>query len=125
VTGSRREAIAARVHPAEMPDPVPLEMPAGYGGPPTMRELVQTYVEETLSKQAVEDDFGTFEEEDDFEIEEQEMLDLSGYEVREYEMVEEVPQADASPAEGPPVEESPAPSEAPPVNPGTPAEPAD
>ncbi len=50
VTGTRREAIQARVHRGEPEDPVRLEMPIGMAGPPTMREMVQTYVEETLSQ---------------------------------------------------------------------------
>ena len=115
VTGSRREAIAARTHVPEPHDPVRLEMPIGMQGPPSMRALVQQYVREAVSEQAHSDDLGSFEEEDDFEEEDPELLDLSGYEIREYEMVEEFPQADASPPEGEAVEEPQAPSEAPPV----------
>ncbi len=102
----RREKINGRESAPELLDPVPLEMPIGYGGPPSMRELVQEYVRETMSESR-EPELGSFEEEDDFGEEEPELLDLSGFEVVEYEMVEEfAPEAPASPA--PPAAEPPA-----------------
>ncbi len=107
MTGSRREVIQSRPSDREHPDPIPLEMPIGYGGPPSMRELVQEYVEQTLSRQAQSEGLGTFEEEDDFDVDDDEMLDLSGYEVHEYEMVPEGP-------EGEPVADDPAPPDNPP-----------
>ncbi len=99
----------------EVPDPTPLEIPIGYGAPPTMRELVQEYVEGALSQQAAEDDFGTFEEEDDFEEDDEALLDLSGYEVTEFEMVDEDPQPDPAPPEGAPVDGSEDPPTEPPI----------
>ncbi len=106
LTSSRREAIHARATPGEVPDPIPLEMPIGYGGPPSMREMVHEYVRGALSEHAAEQHLGTFEEEDDFEADDPTLLDLSGYEVTEYEMVEEDPTGEVVPAEDPPSRES-------------------
>ncbi len=88
----RREAIQARVSQGEIPDPIPLEMPIGMEQPPSMRELVQEYVRSEMSQQAAEADMGTFEEEDDFDEEDEALLDLSGFEVHEFEMVDEDPE---------------------------------
>ena len=102
--GSRREAIHARVSEREVPDPIPVELPLGMGGPPSMRELVQEYVEGALSQRAEEVQMGTFEEEDDFEADDPMLLDLSGFEVNEYEMVEEEVEEGPVPAPVEPVE---------------------
>lgn len=104
--GSRRAAIQARRSEPEVPDPIPIEMPIGMGGPPSMRELVHEYVEGALSQHAAEVEMGTFEEEDDFEADDPMLFDLSGFEVSEYEMVdddldEEPPEAPAAPVEAP------------------------
>ncbi len=118
----RRERIHARVRVPEVLDPIPLELPVGYNAEPSMRDLVQEYVRGALSQQAAEENLGTFEEEDDFEEENPNLLDLSGYEVTEFEMVDEYPAPDAAPPGGPPegteVPSSPDPSpppESPPV----------
>ncbi len=105
VSKSRRERINDRVHPGEIPDPVPLEIPVELRGPPTTRELVQQYVAEAVSAQAVEDGYGSFEEEDDFEIPDETLLDLSGYEVIE------IPMEDEAPPDAAPPEPAPAPPE--------------
>lgn len=104
LSGARRDKINGRVSAPETLDPTPVEIPLEMQGPPSMRELVQEMVEGAMSKKAADDGYGTFEEEDDFEAEDENLLDLSGYEVTEYPMVEEAPQADAAPPEGDPVE---------------------
>lgn len=93
---TQRSRIQARPRDPEDLDPIPLAIPVD-NSPPSMRELVQEYVEDALSKHAIENDMGTFAEEDDFEEEDPELLNLSGFEVQDYEMEEEIPIADASP----------------------------
>ena len=75
----------------EHPDPTPLEVPVGMNLPPTLTELVKQHVEGAVSQWAQEHKLGTFEEEDDFEPEDEDLLPLSGYEVTEYQMVEDAP----------------------------------
>ncbi len=112
----RRQRIDARVRVPEVLDPIPLELPVGYNAEPSMRDLVQEYVRGALSQQAAEENLGTFEEEDDFEEENPELLDLSGYEITEFEMVDENPAPDAAPPGGPPggTEVPPSPDPSPP-----------
>ncbi len=102
--GARRDRIQARPKDREVPDPTPIEAPIGMEIPPTMRELVQEYVEGAMSRAAAESQMGTFEEEDDFDEDDEGLLDLSGFEVHHYDMVDESPEADAAPPEGPPVQ---------------------
>ena len=89
---SRREILTANAqadHLKEHPDPTPMEAPVGYDAPPTLTELVQQHVEGAMSEWAHEHKLGTFEEEDDFEPEDEDLFPLSGYEVTEYEMEDE------------------------------------
>jgi len=102
--GCRRDKINARAPAREVPDPTPIELPIGYDRPPTMRELVHEYVEGAMSAKAAESDYGTFEEEDDFEEDDPNLLDLSGYEVSEFEMVEEDETGEVITPESPPVD---------------------
>ncbi len=123
--GARRDRIHAREKIREVPDPIPLEMPIGMESPPSMRELVQEYVRTELSQHASDTDMGTFEEEDDFEEDDPALLDLSGFEVHEFEMVAEDAQGEPtadSDLEGREPEKAPAvavpvPAEPPPVVP--------
>ncbi len=117
VTKSRRERIQSRPHLVETPDPIPLEIPLSLRQPPSTRELVQQYVQEAVSAQAVEDGYGSFEEEDDFEDEDERLLDLSGFEVTEFPMEDEGP-ADAAPPEASPPEGPTEPPGTPEVAPG-------
>ncbi len=109
----RRVAIQNRVSAPEVLDPVPVELPVGMQGPPSMRELVQEYVRGAMSDYAEEHELGTFDEEDDFEPENEELLDLSGYEVVEFPMVDESAADDTATA-----------AEPQPAEPGAPQEPA-
>lgn len=52
----------------ELPDPVPLVMPAGFKRPETLAEQVQRLVRGSLSRQAQEAGFESFEESEDFEL---------------------------------------------------------
>lgn len=117
----RRQLLRDRDPGKEVPDPVPLEMPVGYETPPTMEEMIQQYVRQELSVQAQEQGFGTFEEEDDFEIEDPEEISMSGFEVDEFAMTDEEAIEDASPPSAAPEaseEPSAAPAEPSVENPG-------
>ena len=106
-------ASGAREHPS----PIPVAIPVGYDQPDTMAEMVQKYVRQEMSVHAKENAMGTFEEEDDFEIDDDQLdLPLSGYEVHEYDMVDE-----PDPTVAPSTEPAPEPSQEPPA---TPAEPS-
>lgn len=52
----------------EVPDPRPLQIPAGFKRPETLAETVQRLVRGQLSRQAQEQGFETFEESEDFDI---------------------------------------------------------
>ncbi len=106
----RRELINDRVNAGEVPDPVPLELPVGFGEEPSMRSMVQEMVRGELSQYAADHEMGTFAEEDDFEEENPELLDLSGYEVHEFGMVPEEDEEDPAP---PVSEAAPSPETAP------------
>ncbi len=93
---SRRERQAASAPDGrEQPDQTPVEIPVGFDQPPTLTELVQQTVRTVMSNQAAEEGLGTFEEEDDFAPENEDLLFLSGFEVTEYEMEDEAPLEDA------------------------------
>lgn len=98
----RRERINMRSPLREIPDKTPVEVPVGYKSPPTLAELVQTYVRQEVSQAASAQGLGTFEEEDDYEIEDPDDLPFSQYEVTEYQMAEEIEVIDASPPDGEP-----------------------
>ena len=66
-----------------------MAVPTGYETPPTMTELIQLYVREEVSQAASAQNMGTFEEEDDFEEDDEELLPVGQYEVNEYEMAED------------------------------------
>ncbi len=79
----------------EHPDPTPIEIPLGFQAPPSLKEMVQEAVRTQFSAYAESQDLGTFEQEDDFEPEDEDLLILSGFEVTEYEMEDEAPLDDA------------------------------
>jgi len=95
---SRRDAINARVSHPEALDPTPLAVPVEHQGPPSMEQLVQQYVASAFIDYAKENDMETFAEADDFEAEDEEVLNLSGFEVSEFPMEEEYPESDPPPA---------------------------
>ena len=65
-----RRVILERPKDREIPDPVPIHIP-GDERPPTLREEMQRFIREEISRAAIagESGHGSFEEEDDFEIE--------------------------------------------------------
>jgi len=80
----------------EIPDPTPLEMPAGMNRPLTIEEQIQRYVRGHLSRMAAENGQETFEEADDLEMDEYDDPDdiMTPYEV--HVMASEIAGKDAS-----------------------------
>lgn len=70
---SRREAIRESRVPGETPDQTPVHVPGKSDRPLTLREELRRFVRQELSRQAEEKmDAGSFQDEDDFEIPENE-----------------------------------------------------
>ena len=61
-------------------DTTPVEMPLGYRTPTPLQDLIASMVREAVALETGED-FETPEEADDFEVEDEELLDLSPYEI--------------------------------------------
>lgn len=72
----------------ELPDPTPLEVPLNWKRPPSMQELIKQHIRSEMSRQAADTGMETFEEADDFDVDE-DPDPLSQYELRE--MAEERP----------------------------------
>lgn len=72
----------------EIPDPTPLEVPLHWKRPPTLQDTIRQFIRTELSNQAVDQGAESFEEADDFDMDE-EPDPLSAYEMRE--MQEESP----------------------------------
>lgn len=68
----------------EYPDPTPVEMPLGFKRPPTLQEEIQRLIRVQMSQAAQDSGMETFEEADDFEVDE-DPDPLSPYEVMEME----------------------------------------
>lgn len=66
----------------EFPDPTPVEMPLGFKRPPSLQEEIQRLIRVQMSQLAQEDGYESFEEADDFEVDE-DPDPLSPYEVVE------------------------------------------
>lgn len=56
----------------EIPDPTPVEIPAGISKPESMNDMIRRYVRIEASKIAEANDMETFEEADDFEVDDME-----------------------------------------------------
>lgn len=63
-----REFIRGNRVKGEIPDPVPLQVPDSCQRPPSLREEMQKYVRSEISKLARDNDLGSFEDEDDFDL---------------------------------------------------------
>lgn len=63
----------------EYPDPVPMQPPVGYQPEPSITELIRMFVRRELSQQ-VADEYDTFEEAEDFDIEDDPADPLTPYE---------------------------------------------
>lgn len=72
----------------EVLDSTPLEIPLSWKRPPSLRDQIKQFVRSELSNRASEEGFDTFEEADDFDVDE-DPDPLSAYELKEAR--EEVP----------------------------------
>lgn len=52
----------------ETPDPRPMAVPVGFTAPPSLIEMIRTYVRRELSQNAVKHQAESFEEADDFDV---------------------------------------------------------
>lgn len=65
----------------EVPDSVPMEPPVGYRAPPNLTEMIRTMVRnEMFMKEVASAGYETFEESDDFDIEDDPLDPLTPYE---------------------------------------------
>jgi len=65
----------------EMPDPVPTAPPVGYQAPPDLMQMIRTMIHgEKLREELLKQELETFEEADDFEIEDDPIDRLTDYE---------------------------------------------
>lgn len=71
---ARKEWLAqqAQANGKEDTDPTPVEVPLHFRNPPTIKQELQRYVRYELHKAASDAGFSTFEEEDDFDIDDEE-----------------------------------------------------
>ncbi len=79
---------------SEVLDRTPVEMPVGYQQPETLASQMQRFIRMEISNQAQENNLGSFEEEDDFELDEEILTD---YEMTDMEEVEEPAEYDQLP----------------------------
>lgn len=85
-----RERLAFNDKGEEMPDPKPMEVPAGLKRPETMQERIRRLVKTELSQVAARQGMETLDEANDFEVEDDSAEDfMTNYEV--HAMVEETP----------------------------------
>lgn len=73
----------------EIPDPTPVSIPLGYGHPESLESIIARMVGVQISKQAAAKGYETFEEADDFDVQDQDIDPLSVHEMTSME--EEVP----------------------------------
>lgn len=66
----------------EIPDPTPVAVPAGWARPPSLEEIIRRHIRTEMSRQAADAGQETFEEADDFEVDE-DPDPLSAYEMPE------------------------------------------
>ena len=99
----------------ELPDDTPVEVPLHFKRPPTIQEMIRQHIRTEMSRQAEQQGEESFEEADDFEMDE-DPDPLSAYELQEMQL--ERPVRREAPQEKPvpdPAEQAVAPS-----NPATP-----
>lgn len=59
----------------EIPDPTPLEMPLGMRKPESMEDMIRRFVRQEASRVAQAEGMESFEEADDFEVEDDDLSD--------------------------------------------------
>ncbi len=68
-------------------DITPVELPIGYQEPESLASQMRRFIKDEVSKQAIADNLGSFEEEDDFELED---VPLTNYEMTDMQEVDEI-----------------------------------
>lgn len=108
----------------EVHDGIPVEIPLGMRRPETLNEMVARLIRNQASRAAAEAGMETFEEANDFEIEEDsaELMATRYEEMADEEPIARVPAGSAAPA--PPPDTKPAPSEVKPSEPAATPPPA-
>ncbi|AXL15460.1 hypothetical protein [Microviridae sp.] len=90
-------------------DPTPMELPAGYATPRPLAEVIAGMVRQAVEAEKGEE-FETPEEADDFDMDDDDLLDMSPYELNELTEQEPLPKPHVK-AETPPVTPPEAPQE--------------
>lgn len=67
----------------QIPDPRPVEVPVGFQRPPTLQEEIRRFIRVEMSQRAQSQELESFEEADDFEIDDEVEEFTSAYEVME------------------------------------------
>lgn len=67
----------------EIPDPTPVSVPANWQRPLSLHEEIKRFVRVEMSRQAADQGEETFEEADDFDVDDDEVDPASPYEFRE------------------------------------------
>lgn len=74
----------------ELHNPIPVAIPIGLNRPPTLQEQIQRVLRQELSRQADAQGHETFDEADDFDVEDDDQINpISQYEI--HEMIPEEP----------------------------------
>lgn len=101
----------------EYPDPVPLEPPVGFVAPPDLMTMIRTMIRSEQFRQAADTlDFETFEESDDFDLDDDPLDPLTEYE-RVFEPPPEAPPAPGAAPQDAAKPPSPSPAPVPPKAP--------
>lgn len=83
----------------QIADPRPVEVPVDFRRPLNIHDEIRRFIRQEISRKAQDNDLETFEESDDFDVEDEDELPLSGYEVQE--LVPEAGDVDATPVPDP------------------------
>lgn len=100
------------VNGKEQPDPTPLEVPVGYEHPESLEDSMKRFIRSEVSRHYAEQhQAGTFEDEDDFDIEDEDPEFITPYEMHDMQEEAPLPEADTpeAVAQDPQPEDTPAP----------------
>lgn len=78
----------------ELLNPMPKEIPSGLTEPDTLEKRIERLLKVHVSQQAAQQNYESLEEADDFDLEDEMVVELSGYELNEDEIpiaMEETP----------------------------------
>jgi len=85
----------------QIPDPTPVEVPVQFRRPPSIQDEIKRFVRMELSARAQANQLETFEEADDFNVEDDDVdLDFDGSKYEVVEMAPVVAEVDADPPKG-------------------------